>query len=311
MAQLIDFKVGFSCNNKCLHCVVSDKYLEKDLSLKKIKDLIVNYINQYGKIKLTLTGGEVTFREDYCDLMHFLKDRKEEGYIEYIDIQTNGRLLSNDKILECTVPIVDFYLIAIHGNTATIHDTITSSSGSFLETVQGLQKLVKKIDIKTIAIQTVINKINYKYLQEIYSFLHTEFGIVEFNITFPHPLGLAFDKNITPTYFEVKDYVNNALMYLLKLDIHPYIEALPFCVFTDDTIEYALQFQKKIQLQQSSVVGYAGEKDKHIDYGIVQKEGYSKYDSCIKCVYNNICLGVWKEYKKLYPNDEMYNLFNK
>ena len=78
MAQLIDLKVGFSCNNRCIHCVVSDKYSEKNLSLEEIKRLIEYYISQYGSIKLTLTGGEVTIRKDYCQLMQFVELKKDQ-----------------------------------------------------------------------------------------------------------------------------------------------------------------------------------------------------------------------------------------
>ena len=186
MAQLIDFKVGFSCNNKCIHCVVSDKYSENDLSLGQIKRLIDNYISQYGKIKLTLTGGEVTIRKDYCQLMQFVKTKIDEGYIEFVDIQTNGRLLSKNSVLECTVPIIDFYLIALHGDNPNIHDSITRSRGSFEETIQGLYKLSKRVPTNVIAIQTVINRHNYKTLKNIYKFVHTKLGISEFNITFPY-----------------------------------------------------------------------------------------------------------------------------
>lgn len=310
MAQLIDLKVGFSCNNKCIHCVVSDKYSEKDLLLAEIESLIENYIAQYGRISLTLTGGEITIRKDYCQLMHFLKNKKDQGDIEFIDIQTNGRLLSKDKVLECTIPVVDFYLIALHGNTAEIHDSITLSKGSFAETTQGLHKLIQKVNNNTIAIQTVINRNNYKILKNIYRFAYDEFGIQEYNITFPHPLGVAFNTNVTPTYLEVRDYVNDALRYCLELGINPYLEALPFCVFVDELRGYALQFYRKKQFQ-SGVIGFGGEKDGHIDYSIVQNEGYSKYESCINCDFNNICLGVWKEYKELYPTYDMYSLMTK
>ena len=75
MAQLIDLKVGFSCNNNCIHCVISDKTKEKDLSLEQIKELVNGYIEQYGEIQLTLTGGEVTIRKDFIQLWIMLKKR--------------------------------------------------------------------------------------------------------------------------------------------------------------------------------------------------------------------------------------------
>ena len=40
MVQLVDLKVGFSCNNNCIHCVISDKFSERDLTLQEIKIII-------------------------------------------------------------------------------------------------------------------------------------------------------------------------------------------------------------------------------------------------------------------------------
>jgi hypothetical protein len=66
-------------------------------------------------------------------------------------------------------------------------------------------------------------------------------------------------------------------------------------------------FYKKIN---RNVVGYGGEKDGQIDYNEVFLDAHSKYESCKKCTFNDICVGVWKEYKQLYPLDDMYHLLN-
>ena len=306
MAQQVDLKVGFSCNNRCIHCVVSDKISESDLSFEDIENIIEGYISKYDRINLTLTGGEITFRKDYDKIIQLVKRNKDAGLIEYVDMQTNGRMLSRDKILNETIPVVDLYLVALHSYNPRTHDHITSVPGSFAETTLALSKLSERIDIGSIAIQTVISKSNYKELKDTYKFVHEEYGIKECNITFPHPLGVAFDTNITPTYSEVQYSVNEALEYCLKVGIEPYLEALPFCVFINKLQEYLLNMHEKFK---TNVVGYGGEKDGHIDYRIVSEEGYSKYDSCSKCKYSNICLGVWKEYHRLYPLNDMYSLF--
>lgn len=306
MAQQVDLKVGFSCNNRCIHCVVSDKISEKDLSLEDIENIIENYISKYDRINLTLTGGEITCRSDFDKIIQLVKRKKDAGLIEYVDMQTNGRMLSQDKLLNETIPVVDFYLVALHSYNPRIHDHITSVPGSYAQTTLALSKLSQKVDIGSIAIQTVISKSNYKELKDTYKFVHEEYGIRECNITFPHPLGVAFDTNITPTYSEIQDSVNEALEYCLEVGIEPYLEALPFCVFKNNLHGYVLKIHN---IMKANVVGYGGEKDGHIDYSIVYEEGYSKYDSCIKCEYSNICLGIWKEYHQLYPLQDMYSLY--
>jgi len=305
MAQLIDLKVGFACNNNCIHCVVSDKKSESDLSYKAIKELIEDYIVKYSVISLTLTGGEITFRNDYGKIMRFVKEKKDKGLITFVDIQTNGRMLSNDRVLDKTIDVVDFYLIALHSSNPNIHDYITSSPGSFDETTMALSKLAKKVNVNSIAIQTVISKKNYKGLKDTYKFVHENYGIMECNITFPHPLGTAYSTEITPAYSEIKDSVNDSLRYCLNNGINPYLESLPYCIFEKKFQSYAVE---RYKVRNENVVGYGGEKDGHIDYKIVFDEGYAKYDTCKNCAFDDICVGVWKEYKQLYPSDDMYHL---
>ena len=89
MAQLVDLKVGFTCNNNCIHCVISDKFSERELTLLEIQDIINGYIEQYGTIQLTLTGGEITIRKDFVEIMNFVQQKKSEGLIAFVDMQTS------------------------------------------------------------------------------------------------------------------------------------------------------------------------------------------------------------------------------
>ena len=116
MAQLVDLKVGFSCNNNCIHCVISDKISEKDLTLSEIKALIDNYISEYGVIQLTLTGGEITIRKDFSDIMDFVRQRKNEGKISFVDMQTNAGMLQKEGLAKIACKVVDFFLVALHSN---------------------------------------------------------------------------------------------------------------------------------------------------------------------------------------------------
>lgn len=307
MSQIVDLKVGFSCNNHCIHCVVSDKINESDLTLNEIKALIDNYINTYGEIQLTLTGGEVTIREDFIELLSFIKGKKDTGRITFVDMQTNARMLSNEDKLYAALGVVDFYLVALHSDIPEVHDKITRVKGSFSQTTRAIKQIVKNAGTKKIAIQTVISRENYQRLPYVYKFSHERFGITEFNITFPHPIGICFDRNIVPSYQEVQPYVNLSLYYCVSNGIYPYVEALPPCVFEPKLRDYVLKFLENTCMD---VVGYAGEKDGEIDYGALFSSGHKKYNSCLKCKYNKICDGVWKEHVLLYPDEDMLQLMS-
>jgi MoaA/NifB/PqqE/SkfB family radical SAM enzyme len=308
MAQLIDLKVGFSCNNNCIHCVISDKTKEKDLSLEQIKELVNGYIEQYGEIQLTLTGGEVTIRKDFIQLMDYVKEKKSEGKITFADMQTNARMLSHN---DCAMAAeaIDFFLVAIHSSIPAIHDTITGANGSFEQTKQAIINLKKYAGSDRIATQTVINQMNIGHLPDVYKFIVEDLGLSECNITFPHPIGVCLSDKIVPTYEYAQFFINESLDYCLKHNIQPYIEAIPFCVWNPGmNRQYAIEFLKKRSID---VIGYSGEKDGTVDYASLFDEGHRKYDTCKKCPYFSVCEGVWKEHLLIYPNEDMYKLYLK
>lgn len=306
MSQLVDLKVGFSCNNNCIHCVVSDKFSEKDLDLLEIKKIIDNYIDKYEKIQLTLTGGEISFRKDFFNILDYVQEKKDAGSITFVDMQTNARKLSEDDFAYKASKTVDFFLIALHSNQEEVHNSITRCKGSFSQTTAAISNLIKYGCKDKIAIQTVINRKNYTHLKDIYKFTYESFGIKECNITFPHPIGVCMSSDVVPSYSEVKPFVNEALEYCLDNDIFPYIEAIPFCVLEEGrNREYLFEFLNKRNIE---VVGYCGKIDGDLNYSELFDEGHSKYSSCSKCLFNDVCEGVWKEHKYIYPNEDMYEL---
>lgn len=246
MPQLVDLKVGFSCNNNCIHCVVSDKFSEPDLSLHEIKKLIDDYIEEYGVIQLTLTGGEITIRKDFADIINYVQQKKTEGSISFVDMQTNARMLHKEELTKIAANTVDFFLVALHSNIPEVHDSITRSKGSFYQTTDAIANLIKFAGREKIAIQTVINRKNFTHLKAIYKYVYETFGIKECNITFPHPIGVCMSNDVVPTYNEAKPYVNEALDYCLEKGIFPYLEALPFCILTGGkNRQYLFEFLKK------------------------------------------------------------------
>jgi len=306
MTQIFDLKVGFRCNNDCVHCVVADKRSEPDLSTQEIKAVLERYVREYSEISVVLTGGEVTYRDDYVDILRILQSLKCSGHVRTVELQTNGRMLSDEALLAETIAVVDHYLVALHSGDATVHDAVTSCPGSFSETTRALSRLASAVALPAIVIQTVISRLNCRHLHTLYPFIRSEYGIAECNITFPHPLGAAFSTRVTPRYCEVRDSVNAALGYCLDSRMEPQLEALPACVFTGRQRTYALRASRVMAAR--NVVGYAGKKDEHIDYGEVAKESWEKYGSCRQCDYNSLCAGVWREYKQLYPDDDLLEM---
>ena len=57
--KYFDLKVGFSCNNDCIHCVITDKKDTKDLTTEEIKKVIDTIPTD---TMVGFTGGEFFIR---------------------------------------------------------------------------------------------------------------------------------------------------------------------------------------------------------------------------------------------------------
>ena len=93
--MLCDIKVGLSCNNACVHCIMepvkkaqqrSGNGLDADTA--SVKELITSAAER-GFSHITLTGGEVTVRPDFPELVLFAL---AQGLT--VVVQTNGRQLA-------------------------------------------------------------------------------------------------------------------------------------------------------------------------------------------------------------------------
>ncbi len=307
----VDLKVGFSCNNDCLHCVVTEKRTAKDLSYEQIIGEIEHYLKDHKKINLVLTGGEYTIRPDATKILTALDKYKNEGKLAKIFLQTNGRALVDPLFARRCAQTIDYFLIAVHGHTQALHDHITGQPGSFLETIKGIQNLLDLIrdqvaDIEIVT-QTVISRINYTSLPAIFKFLNEFVKVKCGNLTFPHPMGSALSKDIVPTYTEIFPYINEAAEYCLKNGFNLNFEQLPLCVFND-----FLQEKQRAKIlgscQQSKnkkLLGTdpgAGSQDKRLDYNYLLAQEYRKNSLCTSCPATIDCVGVWKEYPQLYPD---------
>ena len=124
-----DVKVGYSCNNKCKHCVIDDSK-DKLITNKEKIDLstdecisLIKDAAQHNADGVVLTGGEVSIRKDFDRLLNECVNRNLA-----ITIQTNGRRFSNDSLIRLINPINNIrFVIALHGSNAVTHDSNHSS----------------------------------------------------------------------------------------------------------------------------------------------------------------------------------------
>lgn len=159
-----------SCNSNCIMCPMSEASRKRSNSFSP-----ENWTNAFDNIPedvshLTITGGEPFLQ--YNHLIPFIQ-RVSEKYPDIpILILTNGRALSLPLIQDALAPLLTEkiqFAIPIHDYLPVLHDAITQSQGSFLQTWKGLQFLSRtkaKIEVRLVGTQ-----LNIQHMERIFCFL--------------------------------------------------------------------------------------------------------------------------------------------
>lgn len=304
MHRKADIKLGYSCNNECLHCVISD-YRDRVLKSGLPEDIPEEDYRRELKDSRTradmivFTGGEPTIRPEILDLVAYARDL---GY--RIFMQTNGRRLANLDFAQalCAVAPIEF-TIALHGPDAGVHDKITQRDGSFYETIQGIRNVIEiRKNASSLSGKIVISKINAPYLVQTVR-LMIWLGFVSVNLTFPHACGNArkYFFDVVPRYSEIKYQVINSIETCIQAGVSVSTEAIPFCFLPDQ--EFA-PIELRMAEEEYSELKQYGSDNKIIDWTRVRTKIKSKFPQCKQCRFDAVCEGPWIEYPQNYGQDE-------
>ena len=160
LSKYIVVSIWWGCNNDCSLCMLSGlKHELQPIGFERYKQL-VDSIVKVGKFEnLILSGAEVT---TFDDLDKYVQFAASFGWFKKIQIQTNGRRLSDRTYLEHLIDCgIDEFFISIHG-LEEVHDGITGRTGAYEETLAGIYHL-EELGIPFIT-NTVLTRENYHQL---------------------------------------------------------------------------------------------------------------------------------------------------
>ncbi|MBD3204145.1 radical SAM protein [Candidatus Woesearchaeota archaeon] len=293
-------RLGKKCNQNCLFCTVADDD-EVELSINEIKKKI-EFIAKNGSGNLAFTGGEPTLRNDFFEILKFA----EEKGIKNIELQTNGVMLANSKFSKRLKNIkLSGILIAFHSHKKDINNKITQTR-LFEKQLTGLKNSLK---INThIAVSHVINSLNYKYLPEFSRYIFGLSPKIQHYYGFVRPNGNASkNKWIVPKLSEVEVYLEKTMRYCKNNQIDFVVEGVPLC--------YMQGYEKhcaETQRLNSKVRYDASDGSEHENlHEFIHKKLKIKSDVCEICFLKKYCVGVWREYEKIYGTDELYPVFTR
>jgi radical SAM protein with 4Fe4S-binding SPASM domain len=132
-------------------------------------------------LDLSLDYAEVIFpcnadcSEDFIDNLAYAR---KQGFS--ITLETNGRMFANREFAQSVAPLVDKFVVFLHG-TEAIHNEVCQAS-SFSQTAAGIQNLLSLES--HLQISTVVTKYNYGSLKDAVS-KAKELGVKDFQLIFP------------------------------------------------------------------------------------------------------------------------------
>jgi len=185
-----------------------------------------------------------------------------------------------------------------------VHDSLTGVKGSFVKTFKAIKNLINKnIPVE---INIIITSKNYEHLVDIVKFIKINFPEATLALSFVRPEGNALkNKWIIPKLTAIKSHLIETLNFCEKNKMNFTITdcgTIPLC-FIQGFEKRSVQTQTKNDLiDRLNSMGFVDFK---------QTSEKVKSPLCESCGANNLCVGVWKNYAKIYGLDELTPIYEK
>lgn len=149
------------CNEVCVHCYQVQGQ-KGELGTGDWKR-VLQELSQAGVLMLTLSGGEVTLRSDFLEIVAYAR---QLGFA--VRIFTNGLTMTR----ELAASLADLHVldveISVYSARAAVHDFVTGVPGAFDKTLRGIRHL-RELGV-AVTIKTVVMSVNEAELSDYPAF---------------------------------------------------------------------------------------------------------------------------------------------
>lgn len=290
---MFDLKIGFKCNNNCIHCVVADKRPSGILDIPHLTSIIKSLPD--GE-QIVFTGGEPSIFSYLPDLLKFAY---ESGHPCLI--QTNATGFADKEFAKKCAPYIYNAHVAIHSCYPEVHNSIVQDKIGTMwnKTIEGFNNL-RELGVPCMTTQTVVTKMNIESVHDTFSWIQKHYPGTQMSFTYPHQMGNAL-KNAKDICFKYSDYRDEIRRILKDFNGLVFTESIPYC-YLHPYIDTPCLEDELIRYPMDRLgIDFSDGMDTK-DYKISDLKGRAKIPTCKECIYNKFCPGVWKEYIYLFKD---------
>jgi MoaA/NifB/PqqE/SkfB family radical SAM enzyme len=217
--------IWWGCNNDCSLCMLSGLKQElPPIGFENYKQLIDSVVKDGKFENLILSGAEVT---TFDDLEKYVQFAASFGWFKKIQIQTNGRRLSDRAYLEHLIDCgVNEFFISVQG-LQDVHDAIARRPGAYEETLAGIHHL-EDLDLPFIT-NTVLTRENYHQVVPLMAMLGKTKSM-ELHLWNLFPMETTDSKNLIISIKEFLALLPELIGVIKPLDKALILKAFPHCL---------------------------------------------------------------------------------
>lgn len=227
----VEITMHFRCNLACAHCMIEGTM---DWLRPEGADGFARVLAENGRTRrwkgLTLTGAEITLRQDLPDLA---RAARRAGF-EHVRIQTHGMRLADPDYCGTLVEAgIDEYFISVTAADAATHDAITGVAGSFARTLAGLENLDAFDGVATLT-NTVVTSLSYRQLPAVVARLGHLRRLAQMEFWTYWPMRETDDKDLIVSHLEALPQLRAAIAAARARGLGVEVKNFPRCLLGSD-----------------------------------------------------------------------------